>query len=568
MHVKRDSAMKFVVIFLFSATVARGEFVDVVEQSGIDFVHFNGMIGEFYFHEMMGGGVALFDYDNDGDLDAYFTQGHLLGDAPMSRAKQQPKHPLPLTDRLYRNDSAAGRLRFTDVTDAAQIKATGYGMGVAAADFDNDGWLDLYVANHGRNQLLRNLGDGRFEDVTEASGADSAAWSVGASFFDYDKDGWLDLYVVNYVEYDVDSPVICKTYDGTEDYCSPQGFKPHSDALFHNNGDGTFSNVSARYGILNEYQPGLGVVAADFDNDGWEDLYVANDGKPNILWINNRGRGFVNKAMISGVAVDMAGTPEASMGVDAADFDNDGDLDLFMTHLNRQTNTLYVNNGKGWFADSGARMGLSASSYKSTGFGTFWIDFDNDGTLDLFSANGAVIKEVDQYKRGDAFPLKQANQLWRHNGAGQYSEVSAQQHTSFSRPSVSRGAAYGDLDNDGLLDLVVANNADQPMLLHNRRGDANNHWIGFDVRRADLKRQDLGARLELHVDGAVYHKRVKTDGSYASAHDGRVVFGLGRAQAAWLKVTWSNGEVSTHRDLAIDRYHTIQKSFSANSKAE
>ncbi len=512
MHVKRDSAMKFVVIFLFSATVARGEFVDVVEQSGIDFVHFNGMIGEFYFHEMMGGGVALFDYDNDGDLDAYFTQGHLLGDAPMSRAKQQPKHPLPLTDRLYRNDSAAGRLRFTDVTDAAQIKATGYGMGVAAADFDNDGWLDLYVANHGRNQLLRNLGDGRFEDVTEASGADSAAWSVGASFFDYDKDGWLDLYVVNYVEYDVDSPVICKTYDGTEDYCSPQGFKPHSDALFHNNGDGTFSNVSARYGILNEYQPGLGVVAADFDNDG--------------------------------------------------------DLDLFMTHLNRQTNTLYVNNGKGWFADSGARMGLSASSYKSTGFGTFWIDFDNDGTLDLFSANGAVIKEVDQYKRGDAFPLKQANQLWRHNGAGQYSEVSAQQHTSFSRPSVSRGAAYGDLDNDGLLDLVVANNADQPMLLHNRRGDANNHWIGFDVRRADLKRQDLGARLELHVDGAVYHKRVKTDGSYASAHDGRVVFGLGRAQAAWLKVTWSNGEVSTHRDLAIDRYHTIQKSFSANSKAE
>ena len=340
----KSNFLKAFLAVLCSAN-AYAVFDDKVEGSGIDFVHFNGMTGEFYFHEMMGAGAALFDFDNDGDLDVYLSQGNKIENN--KKTIFDPTKSMPLMDRLYRNDSVGGHLKFVDITKESQIIATGYGMGVSIADIDNDGDKDIYLSNYGDNQMWINNGDGTFKDITKASGTTENGWSITATFIDYDKDGYLDLYVVNYVDYDISSPIRCKSYDGALDYCSPQGFKATSDTLYHNNKDGTFSNVTSQSGVISVKEPGLGVVAADFNKDGWMDMYVANDGRPNTLWINNQRGGFVNKAMVSGVAVNMTGVAEASMGVDAADFDNDGDIDLFMTHLNRQTNTLYVNNGKG-----------------------------------------------------------------------------------------------------------------------------------------------------------------------------------------------------------------------------
>ncbi len=534
------------------------EFTDEVENSGIDFVHFNGMSGEFYFHEMMGAGVALFDYDNDGDLDIYFGQGKMIGDKPLDQAIFSPKHTLPLIDRLYRNDSSNGKLKFVDVTMDSQIKAYGYAMGVTAADFDNDGDIDIYLSNFGPNQMWSNNGDGTFTDVTSKSNTGIDGWSVTATFFDYDKDGFLDLYVVNYVDFSINNPIKCKSYDGALDYCSPQGFEAARDNLFHNNRDGTFTNVTSKSGIVKETQPGLGVVAADFNKDGWLDLYVANDGTPNILWVNNQRGRFVNKALGSGVAVNMTGVAEASMGVDAADFDNDGDIDLFITHLNRQTNTLYVNNGKAWFSDSGVRMGIASSSFKSTGFGTRWFDYDNDGFLDLFSANGAVIKEPAQVKTGSKFPLKQVNQLWRNQGNGKYKEVSKQQSDSFLRPGVSRGAAFGDIDNDGDIDIIVTNNSDKPHVLINKAINKNN-WVGFSLLRKDLKRVDYAAKIELSTaTGKKIYRQLKTDGSYVSTHDTRIVIGLGQSKlVSHVKIIWSDGVEQMLNKIEINSYHTI-----------
>ena len=558
---------------LFSAWLASGlaqaNLSDKLKESGIDFTHFNGMTGKLYFHEMMGGGVALLDYDNDGDLDIYFVQGNFI-DNKKDGLIFQPVHPLPLTDRLYRNDTtAADKPRFTDVTAEAGIQATGYGMGVATGDIDNDGDVDIYLANFGNNQLLLNNGDGTFRTVADAAGADDNRWSIGASFVDMDRDGWLDLYVVNYVNYHTNNPKTCRAVDGTPDYCSPQAFNGVSDGYFHNNGDGRFTNLGARLGIAQANAPGLGVIAADFNNDGWQDIYVANDGEANNLWINQRNGHVQDRAMLSGVAVNMNGMPEASMGVDAADFDNDGDVDLFMTHLNRQTNTLYVNNGKGWFQDATVRMGLGASSYKQTGFGAAWIDVDNDGLLDLFSANGGVIKDLQQAASGDKFPLKQANQLWRNLGQGKYQDISHQQGAGFTRADVSRGAAFGDIDNDGDIDIVVANNAGRPQLLINDiNATKKPHWIGFSVKRANGASDAIGAVVELRLaDGSRRFGRVHTDGSYASARDPRVLFGLGdNKQPVTVVVHWPDGSQSAPAQYSLDAYHVIKQSLSKHTE--
>ena len=323
---------------------------------GPDFVHFNGMSGELYFPEMMGSGAALFDYDGDGDLDAYLVQGVMLGPGKsLADAVFPPADDTLLADRLYRNDSTSEpgqtRIRFTDVTAASGLRADGYGMGVAAADFDNDGRVDLYVTNFGANQLWRNLGGGRFENVTAAAGVGDKRWSVSAAWIDYDRDGDLDLYVGNYVRYTFDNAKPCRSSTSARDYCSPLVYKPDVDTLYRNDGDGRFTDVSTAAGIRAHFGGALGVVAADFDGDGWQDLYVANDGVANQLWINRGDGTFSDEALLAGVGVNMDGSPEASMGVDAADFDGDGDEDLFMTHLARETNTLYVNDGEGWFED-------------------------------------------------------------------------------------------------------------------------------------------------------------------------------------------------------------------------
>ncbi len=547
----------FIAILIAEPCVA--SFKDIAKDSGINFIHFNGMSGKFYFHEMMGGGVALFDYDNDGDIDVFLNQGAMIGDTKKKDLIFNPAGAYPLKDRLYRNDSKNGLIKFTDVTSESKINATGYGMGVSYADIDNDGDLDIYILNYGRNEMWQNNGDGTFSDITNTSGTGDTSWSSSASFFDFDKDGYLDLYVVNYVDYKIDNFLRCKSYDGSLDYCSPQGYKAKHDKLYHNNKDGTFTDVSSRTGILTEMAPGLGVVAADFNNDGWVDLYVANDGEANILWINNKNNTFVNVALTSGVAVNMTGMAEASMGVDAADFDNDGDMDLFMTHLNRQTNTLYVNNGKGWFSDAGIRMGVASSSFQSTGFGTAWVDFNNDGLLDLFSANGAVIKELAQMKQGSKYPLKQINQIWVNKGKNKYKEITKLQDKTFLKPGVSRGLAYGDLDNDGDLDMIVTNNADSPQVLINSGNNLNN-WIGLKLIRNDLNREDYSAKVEVTLGKSKIYRQLKTDGSYASAHDSRILVGLGKISVApEIKIIWTDGKVQKLKELILNKYNTIKR---------
>ncbi|MCH6572922.1 MAG: VCBS repeat-containing protein, partial [Proteobacteria bacterium] len=371
-------------------TLPEEVFIDIASESGIDFFHFNGMSGEIYFPEIVGTGSALLDYDRDGDLDIYIVQGNMLGPGKqLEDALIPPRHPLPLSDRLYRNDTGTGDdgkilVRFTDVTEESGELGTGYGMGVATGDINNDGYTDLYVMNLENNQLLLNNGDGTFSDVTVAAGVDDPRWSTSAVFLDYDKDGWQDLYVATYVAFDWENRIPCFSLTATREYCGPKTYAGTVDKLFRNLGDGRFEDVTRKAGIIGGVGGGLGVVATDFNGDQWLDIYVANDGAANFLWINQQDGSFVDDALMAGAALNMDGAPEASMGVDAADFDDDGDDDLFMTHLSNQTNTLYRNRGDGTgFDDQTGVMGLAASSQMFTGFGTAALDIELDGDLDL-----------------------------------------------------------------------------------------------------------------------------------------------------------------------------------------
>ncbi|NNF51611.1 MAG: CRTAC1 family protein [Gammaproteobacteria bacterium] len=542
------------------------QFADVATQSGLDFVHFNGMSGELYFPEMMGSGVGLLDYDNDGDLDVYLVQGSMLGmDKNLEDATYPPASGAPITDRLFRNDlirdGEATSLGFTDVTDISGIRAAAYGMGVATGDYDNDGDVDIYVTNFGSNQLWRNEGDGTFVDVTDAAGVDDPRWGVSASFVDYDRDGFLDLYVGNYVDFTFKNHRTCLWTTGAEDYCSPSAYEPEADSLFHNRGDGTFEDVSAAAGVAARPGATLGVIAADFNSDGWQDIYVANDGMANFLLMNDGKGGLIDEAEIAGVAVNMAGSPEASMGVTAGDFDGDGDLDLFMTHLKRETNTLYVNDGTGWFEDLTAGSGLGKSSFAYTGFGTAWLDYDQDGLLDLFIANGAVTHVKSQLLAGDKFPLRQRNQLFRNVGGGVLEDVSDGAGVLFTEEAVSRGVATGDIDNDGDIDVVVSNNSGPAQLLRNNndtRASTPPTWLGIclDSARGNI----IGAEIAVKSDdGKLSWQRVHTDGSYASASDSRVVILLERVSSADVIVRWPGGDLESFLALKTGGYHLLAK---------
>jgi hypothetical protein len=523
-------------------------FVDRAAETGLDFVHFNGMSGERYFVENMGAGAALFDYDNDGDLDAYLVQGDMLGpDKTFADAIFAPRHPLPLTDRLYRNDltilpSGERVLRFVDVTDRSGIEPGDYGMGIAAGDFDNDGWADLYVTAFGANRMLRNGGDGTFSDVTAETGTAELRWSVPASFVDIDRDGWLDLYVGNYVSFGFrDLP--CTSATGTRDYCAPLSYRPESDRLFRNRGDGTFEDFTARGGVQGALGGALGVATADFDGDRRTDIYVANDMTPNLLWLARPDGTFSNEALFAGCAVNWEGKPEASMGVDAADIDGDGDEDLFMTHITGESNTLYLNDGRGSFEDATLPAGLAAPSSGNTAFGTAWLDYDNDGWLDLLVVNGAVKTLPALIQAGDPYPLHQPNQLFHNNGDGAFEEVSARAGASFELSEVSRGAAFGDVDNDGDVDVLVTNNAGPVRLLVNETGQASAS-IGLRLETPAASRPVVGARIVVETNEGELWRRPKADGSYASANDPRVLVGLGERSLSGVRVYWPAGGAS------------------------
>ena len=517
-------------------------FADVTSQSGLDFVHLNGAEGGLLLPEVIGSGGALFDYDNDGDLDVFLVQSSGLS-------------------VLFRNDLAARpdgtrTLRFTDVTKTSRIVATGYGMGAATGDFDNDGWIDLYVTNLGSNQLLRNNGNGTFSDVTAKAGADDPRWSTSATFFDYDRDGWLDLFIANYVNFRPDMKRNCFSAGSARDYCNPVVYDAVPDKLLHNNRDGTFSDVSGRSAIARETGRGLGVMASDVNGDGWTDLYVANDGDPNQLWINSRGSGaFVDEALLAGVAVNRAGQPQGSMGIDVGDIDRDGDDDLFVTNLDNEGNTLYLNVGSGLFEDRTAEFGLFKLGF--TGFGTRFMDYDNDGWLDLVIVNGAVRHLSGQVQKGDRYPLKQRSQLFRNDRGRKFVDVSDSAGPPFAQLQVARGVATGDLDNDGDVDLVVFNNSGPARVLLNDVG-AQRHWLGIRAIDARHKRDAVQARVSL-VGQRGATRTVQTDGSYCVASDPRVLFGLAsETRSQTVRVQWAGGQVEEFRDLAVDRYYVLE----------
>jgi hypothetical protein len=513
-------------------------FSDTALGAGLIFTHDAGS-QRYLMNEIVGAGAALLDYDGDGDLDAYLVQ-----------STGGP-------NRLFRNEFDGVRLQFVDVTRQAGCADEGYGMGAATGDYDNDGDPDLYVLNYGANLLCRNNGDGTFTDVTTIANADDPRWSVSGSFLDHDHDGDLDLYIANYVDHTADIDQACQDNAGQRDYCMPTVYDPVGDTLLRNEGDGTFTNVSLGSGIAAKAAPGLGVIAADLNGDHLVDLYVTNDQAANFLWINRGDGRFEETGLLAGAAYNRDGAAEASMGVTAGDFDGDGDDDLFMTHLTTQTNTLYVNNGSGNFHDVTAHAGLADESMIFTGFGSSWLDFDNDGALDLFVANGAVMILPERHGVTES-RYAQTDQLFRNRGDGSFDDISANSGKAFASLEVGRGAAFGDIDNDGDIDILVTNNNGPAVLLRNDVGNANN-WLRLVLSGTASSADALGARVAIELpDGSLRWSRAHTDGSFASASDPRVHFGLGNAQSiASVLVEWPAGGRERWSGLKVNSEHLL-----------
>jgi hypothetical protein len=533
-------------------------FVDATEASGVHFQHLNGRTGEFYYPEIIGSGVALLDFNNDGKLDILALQGGPL--APAARGAATDK---TCTARLYRNDLAVAAdgtrsLKFTDVTEASGLCSHGYSMGVAVGDYNNDGCVDVFITHFGApNQLFRNNCDGTFTDVTKQAGvAGNGRWGVSASFFDYQRNGLLDLYVANYVDYQIENNQKCYASTSARDYCAPSAYKPVPGILYRNRGDGSFEDVSVKSGIAGAFGAGLGVMAIDLNHDGWPDIYVANDGNPNQLWINQKDGSFRNEADIRGSAVNADGAPEAGMGIDMGDIDGSGNEAIFLTHLTREKSTMFVNQGKGYFEDRSVEVGVAAPSIPFTGFGTAFFDYDNDGWLDIVAANGAVHLIWELVTPQDPYALQQKKQLFHNLGNGHFEETTAAAGKAFQTLDVGRGLAAGDLDNDGATDFVVNNNNGPLRIILNKVGSAK-PWVG--LRLVAGKRDAYGARVEVQRKGLpTLWRRVRTDGSYLSANDARIVVGLGeRPQIDALTVHWPDGRSERFAPPALRQYTTL-----------
>ena len=530
-------------------------FVDITEVSGLEFVHSTGATGEYYFPEIAGSGCGLFDYDGDGDLDVYAIQSFPLGGESKAEGR----------NRLYRNDPVVGvdgilTPRFVDVTDESGVGDAGYGMGMAVADYDNDGDLDLYVTNFGPNTLYRNNGDGTFTDVSEAAVPTEDRWSTSAAFVDYNKDGFVDLFVANYVNFSLVENKICHSVGGRRDYCGPQSFDPVSDRLFANNGDGTFRDVTVEAGINLAYGSGLGVVCADFNRDGWPDIYVANDGNANQLWINRQDGSFQDRALLAGAAYNANGMAEAGMGVAAGDFDLDGDPDIFLAHLSGEHNTLLVNDGTASFDDRTEQFALAAMSWSYTGFGAEWVDLNNDGHLDLYLANGAV--RIVEQRASDPNPYANPNQLVVNLGPPDFGfeDNSDRAGSVFDLIETSRGAAFGDIDNDGDIDILVSNSDGPLRLLRNDIGNRRS-WLSLRLIGDRSSRDAIGAEVRLIRHGEPeLVRRAHSDSSYCSANDLRVHFGLGDDRGPQtVVVNWPSGLTERFPDLPVMKFVKLEE---------
>ena len=533
-------------------------FREVADEVGLTFRHFIGATGEFYLTEPLGSGVALIDYDSDGDLDVYLLQGALLNQNRSMQESLFPPPPGPLINRLFRNHLLEeGKLRFSDVTVEAGLQGRGFGMGAAVGDYDNDGDLDLYVTNFGSNILYQNEGVGTFRDVTADAGVDDPRLSTGAAFLDYDNDGDLDLFVLSYANFTIEGNKDCYDTLGRPDYCTPAEYQPLPDRLFRNEGDGTFHDVTNESGVASAAGAGLGITCADYNSDGWIDVYIANDATPNHLWNNNGDGTFEEIGLLAGVAFSGDGMVEAGMGVSTADFDSDGHEDIFVTNLTGETNALYRNDGSGFFTDVRQRFRLAAPSFPFTGFGAAWFDLDNDGDLDLFAANGAVTTVAAL--RGQPYPYQQVNQLFLNDG-DTFREVTDEAGPAHNLHEVSRGAAFGDIDNDGDIDIVVSNNNGPVRLLLNA-GNHENHWLRLLLQRADGTPYGLGSLVGLlREERQPLWRRAHTDGSYLSANDGRVHFGLGsETTVSGVVVRWLGGESEVWTDVSVDNTLTLKE---------
>ncbi len=539
-----------------SAAAAPEWFVDRARESGLDFVHDNGAAGHLYYPEILPPGVAFVDYDNDGDLDVYLVQSRPLGTAgsptmPASRG------------RLFRNDlrvlpDGTRQLHFADVTAESGIATPGFGLGVAAADIDNDGCVDLYLTSFESNQLYRNNCNGTFTDITKKSGTeDRGGFGVSAAFADVDRDGWLDLYVGNNVNYTLANATKCPNKVGVPDYCPPKVYGGQPDRLYKNRGDGTFADVTATALRGGRFGPALGVATADFDGDGWIDIFVANDGQDNLLWMNQRDGTFKEAGLLSGVALTGEGNAEASMGVDAGDFDGDGDDDLIITELTGEGFNLYLNDGQAHFRDASTASGLGAISRPYTGWGTGWFDFDNDGWLDTIAANGTIVTE--EGRGTQAFPYDQRKLLLK-NVSGRFENVTASAGAVFGLSESGRGLAFGDVDNDGDVDVLIGNDAGPVRLLINNLGNRQ-HWLGLKLVGDKAPRDMIGARVGVKRSaGPVVWRRARSDGSYASANDPRVLVGLGAStERPELEVRWPDGRSEKWTDVAIDQWLVLKQ---------
>ena len=534
-------------------------FVARREGSGIDFVHDAGGSGRKYFPEINAGGISLFDHDGDGDLDVWFAQG-----APLPGREVTPQPP-PLIDRLYRND---GGFRFTDVTAATGAGEDGYSFSGACPDIDGDGDLDLFISNLGPDRLLVNDGAGRFSDVTEASGLSSALWSSCAGFADFDRDGDLDVYIGNYLVYDLEKPKPCgDTERGAEylAYCHPDVFPGARDVLYRNDGgrDGgiRFTDVTAAAGVAESHGKTLAVVPADIDDDGDVDLYVATDHVPNLLWRNDAPAGgalqFTEVAFDLGLAQDGNGNSESCMGSDVVDVDQDGDLDVFSANMAKETNTLWINEGK-LFVDDTDFAGLGRDSYPYVGFGAKFFDQDLDGDLDLAVANGHVLDNIALYTPHESFA--QPPHFYENYGRAKFRLLGAAAGAYFGEQHVGRAIAAGDLDDDGDVDLVFAHWNAAPELLENRAAQSvpAPGWIGLDLRGKGANRRALGARVQCIAGELRQVAEVRGEGSYAAWNDTRLIFGLGaRTAVDAIKIRWPDGSRQSLEGLAPGRYHRI-----------
>jgi hypothetical protein len=513
--------------------------------SGITWTHTNGKSAEKYLPETTGAGCAFFDYDGDGWMDIY-----LVNSGKCDFFDPDP----PLRNALYRNNRDG---KFTDVTLKAGVAAGGYGQGVAVGDYDGDGFPDLYVTQYGRSILYHNNGDGTFTDVTEKAGVAAPGWSSSAVWFDYDNDGRLDLFVCRFVDFDKSKHLPCEA-DNKPGYCIPTLYKPMASWLFHNNGDGTFTDVSKATGIGKYLGKAWGAVATDINNDGRMDLFVANDTTANFLFVNRKNGEFEEIGVQAGVAYSEAGRPRSGMGVDSADFDEDGWMDLFVANLDHEMYSLYRNNHDETFDDEARSNGIASSTRLMSGWGLKFFDYDNDGNLDLLLSNGNPDDLIQVYHKDVGY---QEPLLLFENTGKRLQNVSAQSGPVFAKNLSARGLALGDFDNDGAVDVLISTNGGAPLLLRNNAGKRN-HWLGLNLIGTKSNRDSVGARVSYQA-GDLRRSRMKTGGgSFLSSHDPRMVLGIGqRSKIDWVEIKWPqpSGLVQRLTDLPVDRYITVRE---------